>query len=307
MPATAEETQNSDAAWVEPEEQEPEEIGVRDYDITSSPNDFNMVTLYNFIEAKAVKIPGFQRNFVWDIKRASKLIESLVKGLPVPQIFLYEEGRNSYLVIDGQQRLMSIYYFIKGRFPRKDKRVELRRILEGEGAIPDSILCDDSYFEDFELNLPGSVPGQNNKLHGLNYESLGQYKMQFELRAIRSTIIKQNLPADDDSSMFEIFNRLNSGGVMLTPQEIRTSLYHSKFYDLLYQLNARPEWQRLLGVTESDLHMKDVEVLLRGFALLIDGARYSPSMVKFLNTFSIEPSRFPWMSGAIWSSCSMLF
>jgi uncharacterized protein with ParB-like and HNH nuclease domain len=70
------------------------------------PNDFKL-TLFSFIESKAVKIPGFQRNYVWDIMRASKLIESPIIGLPIAQIFLYEEGRNSFLVIDGQQRLMS--------------------------------------------------------------------------------------------------------------------------------------------------------------------------------------------------------
>ena len=289
MPEMLEETEGQRApaaAWFEPEEDESAEITVRDYDITASPNDFNMLTLFNFIGQRAIKIPGFQRNYVWDIKRASKLIESLIKGLPVPQIFLYDEGKNSLLVIDGQQRLMSIFYFMKGRFPRKDKRVELRRIFEDEGVIPDAVLNNDEFFDDFELNLPGSTPGQPNRLHKQNYESLGNDRMAFDLRAIRSTIIKQNLPDNDDSSMYEIFNRLNSGGVMLTPQEIRTSLYHSKFYELLYRLNALPQWQKLLGVTESDLHMKDVEVLLRGFAMLMDGNHYAPSMVKFLNSFS---------------------
>ena len=72
----------------------------------------------------------------------------------------------------------------------------------------------------------------------------------------------------------------------LKPQEIRTSLYHSAFYDLLYRLNADGRWRRLLGFPEPDLHMKDVEVLLRAFAMLIEGQEYSPSMVKFLNNFS---------------------
>jgi uncharacterized protein with ParB-like and HNH nuclease domain len=101
-----------------------DEFEIDEYDLTSSPNDFNVLTIQSFIESGSVKIPGFQRNYVWDIKRASKLIESLLLGLPVPQIFLYEESRNKFLVIDGQQRLMSIYYFIKQRFPRKEKRVE---------------------------------------------------------------------------------------------------------------------------------------------------------------------------------------
>lgn len=113
------------------DEEETSELDyeVKLYDITSSPNDFNIKTYFDFIEAGMVIIPTFQRNYVWDIKRASKLIESLVIGLPIPQIFLFGEGENKYLVIDGQQRLLSIYYFIKGRFPRTDKRAQIRKNL----------------------------------------------------------------------------------------------------------------------------------------------------------------------------------
>jgi len=82
-------------------------------------DDFNITTLFSFIESGVVSIPGFQRNFVWGIKRSSKLIESLILGLPVPQLCLYEQAKNKFLVIDGQQRLMSIYYFIKQRYPKR--------------------------------------------------------------------------------------------------------------------------------------------------------------------------------------------
>lgn len=92
---------------------EREEYPLHDFEITTTPNDFNMLTIMSFIKSKVFKIPEFQRHYVWDIKRASKLIESLLIGLPIPQIFLYESGRNEFLVIDGQQRLMSIYYFME--------------------------------------------------------------------------------------------------------------------------------------------------------------------------------------------------
>jgi len=106
---------------------EEQELVIDEYEIVASPNDFNISTIYNFIISGTVKIPGFQRNYVWDIKRASKLIESILMGLPIPQIFLYEQARNQFLVIDGQQRLMSIYYFIERRFPRPEKRIALRQ------------------------------------------------------------------------------------------------------------------------------------------------------------------------------------
>ena len=84
--------------------------GVKEYDITSTPNDFNIATIYSLIDNGVIKMPPFQRNYVWDEKRASKLIESILLGLPIPQIFLYEQGKNSFYVIDGQQRLLSIYF-----------------------------------------------------------------------------------------------------------------------------------------------------------------------------------------------------
>jgi uncharacterized protein with ParB-like and HNH nuclease domain len=272
--------------WFEDYADGDEESQIDEYDITSSPNDFNVLTLFSFIESGAVKIPGFQRNFVWDRVRASKLIESLIIGIPVPQLFLYEQSRNRFLVIDGQQRLMTIYYFLKGRFPRREKRVELRTIFDKNGHIPDEILADDTYFEDFKLKLSEKLPNSKNRFNGLKYATLGDYKTQLDLRAIRNIVVKQNSPSDDDSSIYEVFNRLNTGGVNLRPQEIRTSMYHSEFYNMLYRVNQDIRWRKLLKDNEPDIHMKDIEVLLRGFAFLIEGRRYSPSLVRFLNQFS---------------------
>src|SRR4030066_1522584 len=95
--------------WFEADESFMEEYPITEYDLTAVPNDFNVTTLVNLIDSGIVKIPTFQRHYVWDLPRASKLIESLIIGLPVPQIFFYEEKKNEYLVIDGQQRLMTIY------------------------------------------------------------------------------------------------------------------------------------------------------------------------------------------------------
>ena len=277
---------NEDEDWFDDYSDETESGQIDEYDVTATPNDFNVLTLFSFIEAGAVRIPGFQRNFVWDKIRASKLIESLILGIPVPQIFLYEQSKNLFLVIDGQQRLMSIYYFLKRRFPRKDKRGELRAVFDEHGGIPDEYLHNDEYFETFNLSLSGGLPNQHSKYHGLNYSTLGDHKTQLDLRPIRNIVVRQNAPEDDDTSIYEVFNRLNTGGVNLRPQEIRTSMYHSSFYDILYRVNPLPRWRTILGNEKPDLHMKDIEILLRGFAMLINGDKYSPSMVRFLNHFS---------------------
>ncbi|MBQ1061381.1 DUF262 domain-containing protein [Micromonospora sp. C41] len=265
---------------------------VDEYDLTSTPNDFNALTIFSFIESGAVKIPGFQRHFVWDIKRASKLIESLIIGLPVPQVFLYEEARNRFLVIDGQQRLMTIYFFIKQRFPKKEARPRLRNVFMERGGIPDEVLSNDDLFEDFALKLPDLSPGRPNKFSGLTYSDLDDYKTQFDLRTIRNVVVKQVKPSGGNSSIYEMFSRLNTGGINLTPQEIRLSLYHSKFYDLLTRLNLDSRWRLLLGRPEPDLHMQDVEVLARAVAMWRDGSQYKPSMVRFLNQFSHVAQKF---------------
>ena len=265
---------------------------IDEFDLVSSPNDFNTKTLVDFIDSGVVNIPGFQRNFIWDVKRASRLIESIIVGLPVPQIFLYEQKGNNYLVIDGQQRLMSIYYFVKGRFPRKEQLATLRLNLKDRSAIPSQLLDKDEYFTDFRLNLPESVPGRQNRFHRLDYSSLDDpHQSSFDLRTIRHIIVRQVGPVGDHA-MYEIFNRLNSGGVNLTPQEIRRCTFDSAFYDMLYRTNTKKEWRQLVGRNVPDIHMRDVEIMLRGFAMLINEKSYRPSMVKFLNTFSQQARAF---------------
>jgi hypothetical protein len=272
---------------------EDDSFPIYDYDLVSTPNDFNTMTIVDFIDKGVVKIPGFQRNYVWDIKRASRLIESIIVGLPIPQIFLYERGRNDHWVIDGQQRLMSIYYFVKGRFPKRDKIPQLRTTYDSRGIISTELLANNEYYNEFRLSLPEGAPGNPNKFHRHSYCTLDEDTRQgrFDFRTIRNMVIRQVKPEGDDA-MYEIFNRLNSGGINLTSQEIRRCAYDSKFYDMLYQTNTVEKWRNLVGARIPDLHMKDVEILLRGFAMLIQGESYRPSMVKFLNTFSKQAKSF---------------
>jgi len=261
------------------------EVAVTQYDISVIPNDFNITTIFNLIDSGAVEMPIFQRNYIWDKKRASRFIESLILGLPVPQIFLYQKERNKFLVIDGQQRLLSIYYYIKQRFPLVEKRAELRKVFDLNNGIPDSILFNDMYFQDFKLQLSKSENGEKNPLDGLRYNTLGLYKSNFEFMTIRCMAIRQNEPKEDDSSVFEIFSRLNTGGVNLSNQEIRACLYYSDFFRILNILNQNSIWRNIYGKPE-DGKFRDVEIILRSFALLCDGENYSGSMNGFINRFA---------------------
>ncbi len=90
-----------------------------EYDITTSPRDLTPANIVDMIDSGIMEVPLFQRNYVWDIKKASKLVESLILGLPVPELFFYSEGdeNTTYKIIDGQQRLLSIYFLEHLCFP----------------------------------------------------------------------------------------------------------------------------------------------------------------------------------------------
>lgn len=102
------------------EEKDIGEEALVEYDITTSPRDLTPANIVDMIDSGIIEIPLFQRNYVWDINKASKLVESLILGLPVPELFFYTEGddNNTYKIIDGQQRFLSIYFLLKDDFQR---------------------------------------------------------------------------------------------------------------------------------------------------------------------------------------------
>ncbi|TFD30285.1 GmrSD restriction endonuclease domain-containing protein [Cryobacterium cryoconiti] len=288
--SSVEATNAADASWLDAASQELDEVEVDEYDIVSSPNDWNYSTIVNFIESGAMKIPAFQRNYVWDKKRASKLIESLLIGLPVPQVFLYEESRNNFIVIDGQQRLLTLYFYAKGRFPKPKIRGELRPTLSS-GLLDESFLEDDEFFEPFKLALAKTTSGRVNRYQGLTYKGLKEDRTNLDLRTIRNIVVKQTSPSGN-AAVFEIFSRLNTGGVNLSQQEIRASLYHSALFDQVLDLNLNPAWRSIVGQTSPDARMRDTEFLLRGLALArgLDG--FTGSMSGFINTFCLQAQKY---------------
>lgn len=273
---------SSEDQFFDPDADADSDIPIREYDIVASPNDFNISSYFSFIESEAILVPGFQRNYVWDLRRASKLIESILMGLPIPQIFLYEEGRNRFLVIDGQQRLMTIYYFMKGRFPRRDARSQIRTIFNEKGRLEPVDLENDNLFSTFRLTF--STDGIAAPYQGLTYAGLEDLKTTFDLRTIRNIVVKQVRPDGDNSSIFELFNRLNTGGVNLSQQEIRMSLFYSSFMQSAVRINENPDWRMILG-GNPDQRQKDVEVILRMFALADRHESFKKPLSRFINEF----------------------
>ena len=270
-----------------------EEIGkeshypISDYRITFSPVDMVVDSICIQIKREIIRIPPFQRVFVWDKGRASRFIESLALGLPVPQVFVFETKPNRWDIIDGQQRLLSIFYFWKGMFPKKKDVVGLHtKTQNAEGVICAPGDFDGGDFVKFRLVLPG------NNLNGLDFPSLDE-KKQISLKTVRMVVIRPHQP-EDHRAASEIFSRLNTGGIKLSPQQVRLCVYESDFLSAVEDMNNDENWRALLGYKMSSPTKKDSEMILRSFAFLargeniVAGKSKMGSMPNLLDSFANE-------------------
>ncbi|MEW6183591.1 MAG: DUF262 domain-containing protein [Bacillota bacterium] len=216
--------------------------GPPEYQITVYPADFTLEVLHKKFINEDIVIPKFQRQFVWKQMQSSKLIESFLVGLPVPAIYLYTERQsNQYLVVDGQQRLKSICFFFEGFFGEETKG--RRQVFRLKGLHERSKWRNKSYKD---------------------FDEADQRK--FRDCVLRSFIIQQ-LDPQDDTSIYHVFERLNTGGTSLTNQEVRNCVYGGNLKELLTRLNKLPAWRSILGKTVMDSRQKDIELILRFFAL----------------------------------------
>lgn len=277
----------------EGEDEEEDAVGWSgEYDISVIPNDFNVSTLCNYMERGTIIIPRFQRDFVWTKRIASRFIQSVALGLPVPELFLYEARRKSWWVVDGQQRLLSLYLFRKDRFP-KDKFGLGRLLRDGAETIAPVAWNDPGKFSRFNLDL--KLPdGREDLLHGRSYEELEvDEAFEFDARPLRVIVVRQHNP-NGYNAAYEIFNRLNTGGVRLSPQQIRECVYESPFLRMVDALNNSEEWRRLFSRDgRHDLKRADAQAIARAFAMLSKGEEYAPGMARFLNDFCREMQKLP--------------
>jgi hypothetical protein len=247
-------------------EEVDQESSPASFEVVTYPADFTLEVLVGKLKAQGsqppeIQIPGFQRKFVWTQVQASKLIESFLLGLPVPAIFMYTDKENIQMVVDGQQRLKSVAYFFEGYFGPEDRgsRPVFRLIGLNENSPYLNKTCND-----LETNDP------------IVYRKLKD-------AVLRAFIIKQLNPKDN-TSVFHVFERLNTGGTFLKGQEIRNCVYAGEFNILLNSLNLTQSWRKVFGKT-LDKRQRDVELILRFLALLHDSQNYEKPMKDFLSDF----------------------
>ncbi|MEM7207574.1 MAG: DUF262 domain-containing protein [Pseudomonadota bacterium] len=240
------------------EESEEDEVPVA-YDIATYPSDFTLSGIAEMWKDGDITIPDFQREFVWTIRQSSLLVDSFLSGLPVPPVFFYVEEDNRNLVIDGQQRILSMVFFMEGFFGKES--------IQGKRTV-------------FRLSGLGDNSPYNNKKFEELDESAQRKLKQSVLRAVN---IRQLHPKNDSTSAFHIFERLNTGGTALKPQEIRNVVFRGKLNQNLKSFNKDKNWRRIIGKTHLDKHQKDIELLLRVFSLVEASSKYEKPMKEFLN------------------------
>lgn len=239
-PLEIEETEGDDDAEPYPGVTPP------DRRLVTQPYDLSVSDLVSQVQDNSLTLnPVYQRRYVWDNKKASKLVESLLINVPIPVCYLAEEHDGSRATIDGQQRLRSLYRFLGNEFP-----------LRGLEVL--------------------------SELNGKRFQQLTERQQRLiKNRTIRCIVISED---SDPEIRFDVFERLNTGSVALTAQELRNSVYRGPFNELLHEIASSASFTNCVG-GRSDSRMAFEELILRFFAL-DDGLRdYRPSFKRFLNNY----------------------
>lgn len=199
--------------------------------------DIPLTSLASMIESKQINVsPRFQRRGRWNTKQRSRFVESIIMNVPIPPVFLGEDEYGKYVVLDGRQRITALYEYIRGHYA-----------LEG--------------LEVWE------------ELNGEKFDNIEE---------VQPFIFRRFLPAiailNESSKVikYDVFDRLNTGGVVLTPMELRNALHRGKFTKTLHKLSRNKTFRQLWGIPEKEEDRKtnsiyrkmlDLEFVLRFFAL----------------------------------------
>lgn len=208
--------------------------------------------------------PELQRNYVWEKKEASRFIESLLLGLPVPSIFLANMIDQRRLIVDGYQRIMTLFNYVsEGKWPNTD--------------------------EPFRLTNSNLI---NLKWRNKSFKELDLAdQRRLRLYTLHAIVFEQKKP-QNDSSLYQIFERINTSGKSLNSQEIRNCVYQGDMNILIQDLNKNTCWRNLYGDEREDKRMLDVELVLRFFTLnnpqIYNSTNYNISLKQELNLFMMN-------------------
>ena len=264
-------------------------------------SDVGFRTLVDSVNDNMYVIPKYQRKYRWNREKVVDLVESLLRGLPIPPIYTCRNADNQLEILDGQQRVMSLFFYYIGAFldRRKASAVNFTKLDVKENQTFQEALRDQFDLEPLHIILNG----ENGREINVDYASLPiAVKRKVDYTTITVIEIKIDQPEQREKILRTIFANLNKGGELLSEQEQRNGIYNCTFYDMLRNFNQENQkWRMLWG--REDAKERDMETLLRFCALrkytsyirgknefIIDG--YQSSYVKMLDCFSEEAMSF---------------
>ena len=261
-------------------------------------SDVAFKTLVESVNDNMYVIPKYQRKYRWKKEQVEKLVESLLRGFPIPPIYTYRNRDNQLEILDGQQRVMSLFFYYIGHFlkTRGNNPANFSRLKVGNLTFKEALM---DQFEQEELHI--DLLAENKRRNNVDYATLPK-EIQRKLDYTTITVIEIKIDQMErrEEILRTIFANLNKGGVILSDQEQRNGIYNCKFYDMLQKFNRENlKWRNVWG--KENAKEKDMEFLLRFCALrkyvtikndnfVIEG--FQSSYAKLLDRFSEEALLF---------------
>lgn len=275
---------------------------IRGMGIQQYKTDVAFRTLVESVNENLYIIPKYQRKYRWSEKQVRDLAESLICGFPIPPIYTCRNEQNQLEILDGQQRVMSLFFYYIGYYmnKRKNSCIDFSKLVVEDKTFEEAL---SEQYEMEELHI--SLEGKQGKPINVDYKNLSpELKRQIDYTTVTVIEIKTNDEKIKLEVLRRIFKNLNKGGSLLSDQEQRNGIYGCEFYDMLQEMNRNNVlWRNLWG--REDAKEQDLEALLRFCALRryvsvrkeltgcnfqVDG--YKGSYSKLFDRFSEEAMNF---------------
>jgi len=227
--------------------------------------DMTVRQLVDMAEGGEIEIaPEYQRHFVWDSDRESELVESIYLGIPVPSLYMAANRDGTWEVVDGVQRLSTLVHFC------------------GSGKL----------LRNLQRKTPLAITNLKKLTHlnGMTFERLPKaIQLNFHLRPVRVTTLNDK---SDFAVRYDLFERLNTGGVKLHAQEIRNCVFRGNFRDLIKDLSTDSNFLKVVTLADNEQRSAIYEeCVLRFFAFAEEYTSFDHSVVDFLNDYMIKRNK----------------
>lgn len=239
--------------------------------IQTIPQPMGFHSLMLALESDTFIVPRFQRAYRWNNEQVEQLAISLVRGMPIPPIYGYRNKKNQIVILDGQQRLISLYLYYIGKCLKKRKNgsINTKKLTNRKN--------DESFCETIEkLGLESKnysmtyfdVNTEKENKVDISYSHLSEEARRvIDWAQISIILIQVDTEKYKERVMHKIFANLNKGGIPLSAQELRNGIYTCEFYEMLHEINeTNSKWRSIYGgkkEKDENKESKDVELLLK--------------------------------------------